>query len=127
MSVRIGRDLAGDTVTFRTQPGMRIPANPFGMKYKPSIKTGTVRVTRWMLVSVIDEMMQHLPRDKFDLTSVEEILADYDKDVVLEVGLPSTRKSMVTNIRNTDNGEVAPEGGLWITVDLKEVKEVTND
>jgi hypothetical protein len=65
--------------------------------------------------------MQYLPRDKFDLSVVDEILADYDKDVVLEVGLPPNRKGMVTDIKSQAD-KVPPEGGLWITIHLKETK-----
>lgn len=101
--------------------GIKIPYHQEGQKFKFSIKTGEVRVTRWMLVTLMHEMMQYLPRDKFDLSVVDEILADYDKDVVLEVGLPPNRKGMVTDIKSQDD-KVPPEGGLWITVHLKETK-----
>lgn len=107
--------------TFTFTKHTTIPWAAWGMRYKPSLYVGTVRVTRRMLLGVINELLQHIPKGEYDLTPIHRALELAQADVVIEVGKPEDRDNMATSV--TAVAEVPPEGGPWITFSLGPIKE----
>lgn len=82
---------------------------------------GQVRVSRHTMVYFIQSVMPQLTESQKQ--EAENIIRLYQKDTVLEAGLPEERPSMEMNI--VQHEKVPESGGRWVTIDLSSKENVT--
>lgn len=88
--------------------------SPFGGRLKPAFTAGNVRVTRLSLLHFLEKTVPYLPDDLKDtLRTIEEL---YQRDTVLEIGLPEGRISFAVDCRPEQ--EISEYGGEWLSVRL---------